>query len=287
MKKFDLQGECDFRDLSPAEIETACVYEYMRESKTLGDALNCPTDAERKKKSRELPPFFLWMTDNQFFSLIVALQKAGFPKPWKCLSKASQRRLVSFLAKSTRGMERGDKERFPPVMIEEGAAEFDPFENYWRVGQLEPSELSLLKGWQRTGRRYFWGFIRIDRGYNETEAVEAFKREFRKRWPKTKGGNRERWGARLKNLAAMRIWKHHRNQCERLKAVAKFCRYEGCVKEAAAYEERRKQGHGDEPMSDAAKAEISRAQADARAFFQTLFPGEEPLSYRASGDQKS
>ena len=56
------------------------------------------------------------------------------------------------------------------------AAEFDPLENCWRVGQLEPFELSLFKGWEHSGRPLFFGFIRIDRTYNETEAVEAFRR---------------------------------------------------------------------------------------------------------------
>jgi len=286
MKNLDLDAECDFQGLSSEEIETACAYEYMRESRTLRDALNARTEDERKKKSQDLPssPFFLSLTEAQFVLLKLALQRSGFPKPWKRLSKKVQKQLVSLIRKSTKGAMRGDKVIYPPVIIEDGSPELDHFEGHWRVGQLEPFELSLFKRWERSGRRCFFGFIRIDRGYNETEAIEAFKKEFRKRWGKTKGGNRERSGARLKNLAVMRLWKRFPGRgyleiYKRLNLVAEFCGYTGCVKEAAEYKERRQVGRGDEPISKAAEVEMSSARSDARTFFQTLFPGEEPLSY--------
>jgi hypothetical protein len=77
----------------------------------------------------------------------------------------------------------------------------------------------------------------------------------------------------------MRIWKHAHNQWKRLELVAKFCGYRGCVNEAKAYRERCKYGRGGEPMSNAAKAEMSSARADALKFFHSLFPDEEPLNY--------
>jgi hypothetical protein len=45
-----------------------------------------------------------------------------------------------------------------------------------------------------------------------------------------------------------------------------------------AHKESCDDGHCDEPLCKEAMAEIARARREARAFFQTLFPGEEPLS---------
>lgn len=98
------------------------------------------------------------------------------------------------------------------------------------------------------------------------------------RWEK-KGGGDAKWRDRLNQLAVMRIWKHERNQWKRLKLVAKFCGYKGCIQEADAYEKRCKEGDADEPMGNAAKVEMSRARSEARKSFQGLFPREEPLSY--------
>jgi hypothetical protein len=286
MEKFDLEAECDFRGLPPKEIETACLYEYMRESQTLRDALNAATEEERREKESELVTrFFLSFTAEQFVGLMCLLQQAGFPKPWKRLSKPSQRQLVLLLAGYTKRTLGKDKELYPPVIVEEGAPEFDPSENCWRVGQLEPFELNLFKGWER---ECFFGFIRIDCGYNEDEVVEAFRKDFRKRRKTTtKGGNRERWRAKLNNLVVMRIWKHESNQWERLKQVAEFCAYEDCKEEMKEYEERRKRGHGGEPMMSAAKAEMSRARKKARSYFQRLFPDQEPLSWKRAGKGES
>src|SRR5262245_44445994 len=150
MKKFDLQGECDFRDLSPAEIETACLYEYMRESQTLGDFLNAATDDKRKMATYGLvTPFFLNFTkEQQFVRLMLALGRAGFPKPWKGLSNMSQKTLGSLLAKSKERTMHRDKEAYPPIVIEDASVEFDHFGEiadeyyHWR---LEPSEPGLIK----------------------------------------------------------------------------------------------------------------------------------------------
>jgi hypothetical protein len=279
MTKSDLHGNesLDFRDLfssaSPPEIEAACLYEHMSESQSLRDCVS----GERKSDQRLPTPFLTNFSLPRFGYLIRALQSGGFPKPWKQLSKRFRTRLVALLA--TGGKRHGNTNLYPPVMIAPGQPEFDYSEDCWRVGQAEPFELSLFKSWKRSGRKCFFGFIRIDTDYNETEAVEAFRTEFRKRWPKTKGGGSPKWGDRLKQLAVMRIWKCERNQWKRLKLVAEFCGYKGCIREAAAYKKRCKEGRGDEPMSQAAKVEMSSARGEARNFFRGLFPGEEPLSY--------
>lgn len=132
MKKFDRDGfdlseSLDFRFLdchSPAEIETACKYEYMRESQALRDAL-----AKGEKKGPVLPSQFLpVLTFPQLGRLMLALQKAGFPTPWKRLAKVSRKRLVSLLAQSREETMRGDKAAeippiYPPLVIE--TAHFD------------------------------------------------------------------------------------------------------------------------------------------------------------------
>jgi hypothetical protein len=315
--------ECDFRGLPPKEIETACLYEYMRESHTLRDALNAATEEERRKKGSLLvTPLFLSFTEDRFFRLMVALQEAGFPKPWKRLSKPSQRQLVLLLAGSTERTLGKDKRLYPPVLIEEGAPEFDLSENCRRMGQLESSELSLFIGppildesgtpvldekgnviraaKYDSGRTYFFGFIRIDEGYNEREAVEAFRNWFKKRRKETKGGNRERWRAKLNNLVVMRLWHQFPNKkdaIERVEHVAKFTTagFGGCKdylrERRKAIREKREV---EQRISNTAKVEMSSVRAEARTFFRTrfLFPrtvrnpstanpiwNEEPLSW--------
>jgi hypothetical protein len=308
--KFDVDAECKFSGVPPLEIEAACKYEYMRESQTLRDAL-------KRKDFHQRPVFSSVVHDSMrpsgMYRLMFALRKAGFPKPWNKLNKNAQRKLVAAIHE----WDAKRKESDPPVVIEDAVPEqdlegererlvgeqsvitkpkspasataqnaADAFIRAMRppIWRFTPSEPELLRRGQQSQRKYFYGFIRIDEGYNETEAAEAFKKEFRKRWPKTKGGNRERWGARLKNLVVMRIWKRfpgkgYRDLYRRLNLVAKFCDYKGCVEEAAAYKERCSEGRGDQPISNAAEVEMSTARADARESFQRFFPGEEPLSW--------
>jgi hypothetical protein len=83
-----------------------------------------------------------------------------------------------------------------------------------------------------------------------------------------------------KALSVMRIWTlYKRNPWKRLELVAKVCRYRGCVIEWAAYKERCRQGRGDEPMSNAAKAELSRSRKRALSFFQFVFPWGKPANW--------
>lgn len=217
MKKSDLGGKesLDFRDLfssaSQSELKAACLYEYMRESQALRDPLNAETEETRTKGlSYGLATrfFIRSFTVKQFGRLIRALQTTGFPKPWQGLSDESRASLVSLLAKSTERNTRGDKELAPAVVIEEAAVELDHWGETvddWYHWRLEPSEPNLLQRYEQSGRRYFFGFIRIDQAYNQTEAVEAFKAWFGQHREKTKGGNRERWRARLNDLVVMRL----------------------------------------------------------------------------------
>jgi len=83
----------------------------------------------------------------------------------------------------------------------------------------------------------------------------------------------------LNALSVMRISKHKRNQWKRLNLVAEVCGYNGCEKEAAAYKDRCKDGHADQPMSKAAKVEMTKARKRAMSFFRDWFPWENPANY--------
>jgi hypothetical protein len=87
----------------------------------------------------------------------------------------------------------------------------------------------------------------------------------------------------LKALSVVRIYKLEGNQWKRLKLVAKVCGYRGCVRESAAYKERCRHGRGDEPVSNSAKVEMTKARDHALKFLQNHFPGES----RRSGGAKS
>ena len=226
---------------------------------------------------------FGWDTTLGF---VLALRNAGFPNPWKALGKDEQVELIQIIS----GWDDERKRIYPPVAVEpalerdleceqEQAARFP----IWRIKSFGPE----LRRLQSTRRKYFCGLILIDEAYNETEAVKAFRNEFRKRWPTTRGGGGTDWCARLNQLAVMRIRKHEPDQWKRLKLVEAFCHDKGCRDEVTVYKERCKQGRGDEQMGKAAQVEMSNARAEARAFFQSLFEGEEPLSYRASDNEKS
>ena len=69
----------------------------------------------------------------------------------------------------------------------------------------------------------------------------------------------------LKALSVMRIWKHKHKAWERLMLVAKVCGYESCVYEW--------------PITNAARAEMTRARRRALNTFQLLFPWGKPSNY--------
>ena len=315
MKKSDLDGSdltkdesLDFRFLGsalPSEIEAACLYEYMRESQRLRDELNrrgksdqglqCPfypnvmlarvsLIVRRLGRSALQSPFLPNLTLSQLGVLFGALQRAGFPRPWKRLNDASKTQLVSLLAGITKGRLRGDKETFPPVIIEEGAAEFDLSENRWRVAELEPFELSLFRELKHSGRGYFLGFIRIDRSYNQTEAGEAFRAWLKDHWRETKGGGSPKWQAKLNDLVVMRLSKQFPRREDAIKRVEHIANhttagFAGCKAfRDDRQKARREKREVEQRLSKEAIEEMSRACGDALKFFQTFYPGEIPLS---------
>jgi hypothetical protein len=130
--------------------------------------------------------------------------------------------------------------------------------------------------------RIHWRFTNVQIG----KAMERFAREYRPRKkackePKQKGQRpKERILAALKALSVMRIWKvHKRDPWKRLELVANTCAYAGCVNELAEYKERCSQGRGDEPMSNAPKAEMSKARKDALSCLQSHFSGEKASNF--------
>jgi hypothetical protein len=214
------------------------------------------------------------------YRLVLALRQAGFPKPWRKLDTNAQNELIRVIGE----WDEKRKEAYPPVVIEAGLERYLEREQEQLGGRFPVQrfkrEPELLRSARQRDREYFFGFIRIDRAYIENDAIQAFKNEYRKRWPQIKSGGGTNWRARLQRLAVMRIRKHERDQWKRLKLVAEFCGYNGCRKEVKAYKDRCKNGRGDEPMSPAAKVEMTNARKAALKFFQDLFPYEKkPLNF--------
>jgi len=293
----DLDAEWNFSDLPPAEGEAACKYEYMRESQALRNKLEAARSKDQKERVKEKRE----NTAERFlrgetvpwggqFRLRVALLKAGFPKPWNQLTKAAREELVRVISQWYAEL----KKSYPPVVIKAGVAERD-YEReraspIWRLTLFGPESHwppksptdSFFAG--QSKRKYFYGFIRINEGYNRSEAVEAFRAWFKDHWPETKGGGSPKWQAKLNDLVVMRLSKRFRDDSiKRVEHVAKFTTagFKGCKEwcDERCKAKKAKLGFVDQPMSKAANQEMSRARADARKFFQSFFPSERPLSY--------
>jgi len=291
-----LADECDFRTIEPSQVEACCLYEYFRESAAMRDAFK-PTALEPVPTDRQgvtvLKPIavrpmplkgYRDQDVHDYVRLRAALMTAGFPVPWNRLSSAQRRNLSTplyspdgrqYFGTGVLDWELKDTDKHPALLVKEFSPGHDPVETDY-----------LLKQWKQeayydapVGRPYFFGVFRLDEIYNETEAAEAFKTWFRQRYGKSKSGGRSQWEAKLKSLVVMRIWKREHAQWKRLKLVQEFCGYKGCEDEWTDYQWRCGQGRGDEPMSKAAKVEMSSARTDARNFFQRLFPDELPLSW--------
>jgi hypothetical protein len=127
---------------------------------------------------------------------------------------------------------------------------------YWR---LEPSEPQLLHGWEQSERKYFFGFIRIDEGYDQTDACDAFKTWFVAKFRQRTHGNPQFW-AKLLQLAAMRV-RHSYKRIDRQRLLAKLTG-------KAAYKR-------DQRVAD---IQLSRDCKGALEFFQSLFRGQRPIS---------
>src|SRR5262249_55211026 len=159
----------------------------------------------------------------------------------------------------------------------------------WRLAPSHPELLRDLTEASEESGKYFFGFIRIDQGYNQTEAIEAFKKEFRKRWGKTRGGNRDWWHAKLNDLIVMRLFQQFPNDpIKRVEHIVKFTipgskriGFKGCRNwwKNRCRDRKAKLGHVDDRMSQAASEEMSKARKDALRFFQSLFSDERPLSW--------
>jgi hypothetical protein len=308
-KETELKNECDFREIAKNEIEACCCYEYFRESAALRRSfarrlhtvsLRISPAADGRAKVRPDDERLHWQTvihpDSGLAvpknadqlprqALAFALIKAGWheaakknkaPPPWKSLGAETKKEIARCVKRCVEGKSKHPKWH-RPLLIQAFLPGQDP-------GELR----SQLEKWKEyayysaaADREYFFGLFRLDEAYNEEKAVRAFMAWFRKhkkRYSKTNGARGPKWRERLKQLVVLRIWKRELSRWKRLKLVAEFCDYKGCVREAAAYKDRCKDGRGDEPMSNAAQVEISSARAEARKFFQRFFPGEEPLS---------
>jgi len=273
----DFEKECAFLDLPQNEIETACIYEYMRESQALRDEIeNSETDWNREFKlfnhlgaviasrPRNVLPSFAYenLRPSERFRLVYASWKAGFPKPWNQLDQRAQHELIKRII----GWKTDRKKSHPPVIIEGASPEPDEKLNddpgkphdrlYWR---LVPSEPRLLHGWEQSDRKYFFGFIRVDEGYSRKETCESFKKWLAMQFAKRTHGNPQFLG-KLLQLAAMRV-RHHYKRRDRKGILAELTG-------KAAYK-------GDERVAD---IQLSRDCKDALEFFRRLFPGQRPIS---------
>jgi hypothetical protein len=220
------------------------------------------------------------------YRLVLALRQAGFPKPWKTLKDDAQQELI-------RAISNWDEERkktYPPVVIEPGF-ERDLERNKSRVlvsrsGASNLSSLSFIVGNGR-GENTSAVLFGLMKPTMKLKRLRPSEMSFENAGRRPEAAVSAKWRARLSRLAVMRIWKYacaaqngndYLTQWKRVKLIAKLCGYKGCIKEYAKYQERCKQGRGDWPMTETASEEMSRARAEARKFFQRLFPNEEPLS---------
>jgi hypothetical protein len=277
-QKFDVDAECKFSDLPQNEIETACKYEYMRESQVLRDEIeNFQADWNRTFKPfnssgaiiasrpRHVLPSFAHenlRASERYHLVYDALWKGGFPKPWNQLDQRAKNELI----KRITGWKADRKKSHPPLIIEEASPKPDEKLNYdpdkphdrlyWR---LIPSEPRLLHAWEQSGRKYFFGFIRVDESYSKKETCEFFNKWLATQFAKRTHGNPQFLG-KLLQLAAMRV-RHHYKRRDRKGILADLTG-------KAAYK-------GDEHVAD---IQLSRDCKDALQFFQSLFRGQRPIS---------
>ena len=198
-----------------------------------------------KKKARinVLPSF----TRGERYRLVLALLKAGFPAPWKELNNEARNELIGPIG----DWDRERKKSFPPVMIEEGVVKRDserelaspiyklvPLKpqrrddgdaRLWHPPPAAPGEPELLHHGQQSGRAYFYGFIRIDESYNQTEVEAAFTTWLKGRYGKTKGGGTPHWEAKLNDLVVVRLWKQFPKRDDAIKRVQHVAEFTGVV----------------------------------------------------------
>jgi len=309
-----LKVECDFRNVDLNEVEACCLYEYFRESAAMREALKpitlepVSTDLQGRTEfkvvdaNKHLMPLIGYREEDfyDYVQLRIALMKADFPGPWNRLNPNQRKELANVLAWRAK-----DKLKHPPLLVSELPLEcfHDPsvqdevLKRWWEKSYVSASfsdaeSPETLEEFLKKGtfpycdeHTYSYWLFRLDESYNETEAKEAFMEWFSKRYPKTKGGNRERWRAKLNDLVVMRLRKRFpgkSNLIRRVQHVAELTTagFAGCK---AYWNERQKARRGkrevEQGMSKAATEEMSRACGDALKFFQTYFPGEILLNY--------
>ena len=169
---------------------------------------------------------------------------------------------------------KGEKKSNPSVVIEAASPEpdeelnYDPDRPHNRIYWcLKPSEPELLqKHWP--GPPYFFGFIRVDEGSSQTEMVKAFTAWVQKRYARRKRGNPQ-WIGKLNQPVAMRV-RHNYRRSERraiLLSLTSKKTYQRGINETV--------GRATSKMD----VGLSRDCREARKFFQTLFLGQQPISF--------
>ena len=160
-----------------------------------------------------------------------------------------------------------------------------PWMNVWVLGeagaQVFPDRKIEDDGSEKIAITVRWRDFRNSEIAKEMNEFATHNRPPSEPQPKRKGQRpKETIRADLKALSVMRIWKLHADKpWKRLDEVANVCRYKGCRREAAEYKRRRKAWDGMQPMSQAAKTEMSEARSRALSFFRRLFPEQKPSNY--------
>jgi hypothetical protein len=160
-----------------------------------------------------------------------------------------------------------------------------PWRNVWVLGeagaQVFPDRKIEDDGSEKIAITVRWRDFTNSKIAEEMKKLAARNRPPSEPQPNRKGQRPEETiRADLKALSVMRIWKLHTGKpWKRLNVVANVCRYKSCMREAAEYKRRRKAWYERQPMSQAAKTEMSEARSRALSFFRRLFREEKPSNY--------
>jgi len=273
---FDVDAECKFRRIPQREVETACKYEYMRESQSLINKLTAGPKEREEQPRGALPTFAQDFTVAEKYALVVALQKAGFPAPWNGLSQAHKNELALGIGGND---EEGEK-RNPPIMIEqvevvrdfdaEGVKDQNGDQDYcWRIN---PDSPQIVMGMEYSQRDFFYGVIRIDDGYVQTKLLGAFKEWLKSRIPKSNPVNGN-FRPKLIRLAAMRI-RHHFPRDKRGDILVEATGKKTFVSAIGKTDSKGKT----DSITDKVDVGLSTDCTEALKYFRELFPAQEPRS---------
>jgi hypothetical protein len=245
-------------------LNAGCCYEYARES----HKLRCLLVIWELKRKRELTgPVFLKMSERPT-TWGIYLFESGW-ETW----------LRTFTDELASNKSFADLHQTSRTKVKESLKALDSYSLFPKAVQ-SPGRHVDYPGSQVVPIHFFWRHYTNKQIGEEMEKLTEKLRPVGEPEPQLRGkGKSSSIKSFLDALSVMRIYKHERNQWKRLKLVNKVCGYKGCVKELRDYNERRKHGHADQPMSNAAKVEMSKARAHALSFFQSIFQGEKPLNY--------